>query len=59
MEVLDHFYPLTEYKNVWVRAEWISSEIFEEMQKRDQAFLTAKLSKDPGDWDKAKTLAIR
>lgn len=56
LTVLDSHYPEIEHKNVPSRAKWLSSEIFELILKRDNAFELARLSNDPKDWETAKKL---
>lgn len=56
LSVLDTYYPEVEINNVPARASWLTSEIFELILKRDDAFETARISKNPKDWEFAKKM---
>lgn len=56
MSVLITYYPDIEFRNVPARATWLTSELFKLILKRDDAFKTARTSKDPKDWEYAKKL---
>lgn len=56
LDVIDKYYPVVTFNNVPTRAAWLNSELFEFMTKRDNAFTTAKRTKLPADWAKAKKL---
>lgn len=56
LKVIDEHYPEATFTNFPVKAAWLNADIFEAMVKRDDAFDTAKTTKLPKDWEKAKKL---
>lgn len=56
LDVLDLHYPLVTFKDVKVKSEWITQDIFELMTQRDDAYTKARQSKREADWTSAHTL---
>lgn len=54
IKTLDNMCPFKTFRNVPVRADWMTSELFERIAFRDQKFKTARHSKDNKNWEKAK-----
>lgn len=54
--ILDTHFPLKQYNNVPSKAKWITNDLFEMMNHRDEAYTKARCSKETGDWAEAKGL---
>lgn len=53
-ETLDKLYPIKTHNKVRVKAQWITSDIFEAMLYRDILYTVARQTSNPEDWKKAK-----